>query len=486
MKDKDMKDKNRLSVIEKNVLDTIQDFCLIRKGEKVLIALSGGADSVFLAYLLCAYSKQLNISIAVCHVNHHLRGEESKRDQEFSEAYAKKLGLSFFLKDVDVNAYSCERKLSIETAAREVRYRALDEVFQEGGFDKIATAHHLDDLSETFFFRILKGAGITSLAAIPIQRGPIIRPILFVSRSEIEFYLSEKSISYVEDSSNQDERHDRNYLRKNIIPLLANRFPAFREKIAELYKTIFLEEEVWDGLLEPLWSKCEIRENQLIVNKAIFSQGKPIHQALTRRFFRQVIQSFLDRSFYPNGKMLDKVISFTNRRKGNKTIFKNPFFRILSSYELFIFEKDYKKFPNPSKYVKLRDSLKFYAGREFALFSGFSPEIFPGPDFCVFNGEGLEGIFARGKEAGDRIQIKDGRSKKLKHFFIDRKFSVIQREEAVVFEAVGTEKTGESGKIIAVFVPGFGFRVSRDFYVLKNQKADVWRLEPTPNPSTGG
>ncbi len=222
------------------VKKTIEKERLIEDGDNVLVGLSGGIDSTALFYVLAELAKENSFKIGIAHVNHLLRGGESDRDQRFVEDLAAQFSIPCYAKRFDVKAYAKKKGISLQHAGRDMRYRFFDETALAYSYDKIAIAHNLDDQIETFVLRILKGTGVKGLASIPIKRDRIIRPFLNVYRAEIEEYVNAISIRYVEDSSNKKTKYERNYVRKEILPVMAKMNPAFKEKIFFLLQDITL------------------------------------------------------------------------------------------------------------------------------------------------------------------------------------------------------------------------------------------------------
>ncbi|MCX8109924.1 MAG: tRNA lysidine(34) synthetase TilS [Syntrophorhabdaceae bacterium] len=216
----------------------VEEHSLIKHGDKVLVGVSGGIDSVTLFHILLKLSKKKGFNIAICHVNHKLRGSESDRDEAFVKGLADRWHVPFYSGRFDVQAYSREKHLSIQHGARDIRYAFFNEVAERHGYNRIAIAHNLDDQIETFLIRLIKGSGLKGLSSIPIIRDKIIRPLLYTYRSEIEAYAEENSITYVEDSSNEKTYYERNYIRKEIIPLMERLNPAFKEKVYLLLNDI--------------------------------------------------------------------------------------------------------------------------------------------------------------------------------------------------------------------------------------------------------
>ncbi len=202
---------------------------LLPKGASVLVAVSGGQDSVALLDLLLQWQKGLSFRLGVVHIQHHLR-EEAEADARFVAELAKHCGLPFFRKDVDVHAMVQQHRFSIEEAARLLREDALRQVLQEHNFDWIATGHTLSDQVETLLMRIIQGTGITGLAGIRLKRPPFVRPLLFATREEVATYVQRRRLPYREDKSNRDPRFLRNRLRLTVLPFLKQTLPEFREK----------------------------------------------------------------------------------------------------------------------------------------------------------------------------------------------------------------------------------------------------------------
>ena len=212
---------------------TIRKFHMAEKGERLLVGLSGGADSA--ALLLCL--DELGYDVSACHVNHCIRGEEADRDQHFCERLCEGLGIGIIVRRVDVPAYCRANPVSEEEGARLLRYNALREI----SADKICTAHNLDDCLETTLFNLARGSGLKGIASIPPVRENIIRPLIECSRADIEAYLAERGQDFVTDSTNLLDEYSRNKLRHKVVPVLREINPSLMETFA---KTLgFLRED---------------------------------------------------------------------------------------------------------------------------------------------------------------------------------------------------------------------------------------------------
>ncbi len=204
---------------------------LFSKRKTYLVALSGGADSVCLLRVMLA----LGYQVEAVHCNFHLRGEESDRDEEFCRTLADELEVGLHIVGFDTHSYAKERKISMEMAARELRYRFFEQLLTERGLDGVVVAHHRNDAIETLLLNLIRGTGIDGMKGIRAKNGCILRPLLAVSREEIEAYLDELGQDYVLDSSNSVDDVKRNVVRLRLMPILKSLNPRVEEN---LMKTI--------------------------------------------------------------------------------------------------------------------------------------------------------------------------------------------------------------------------------------------------------
>ncbi|OHD57325.1 MAG: tRNA lysidine(34) synthetase TilS [Spirochaetes bacterium GWF1_51_8] len=436
-------------------LETSRKYSLIDAGDKVLIALSGGADSVCLAHLLTGLKDELGIELCAAHIHHGIRGSEAGRDLEFSRGLAGRLGMEFRERHVDVPGYAGERGMSLEHAARELRYAALKEAAVELGANKTATAHHLDDLAETMLFRLFKGTGPSGIPAIRLKMGGVIRPLLFISRRDIMEYISAHGLEYVEDSTNRDTGMPRNYIRANVIPVIETGFPDFREHLRDYYLLARGDEEYFRRVMKGLRKYVTRREGRVCIDKAIFADTKRI--PAVRRFIRETVAREMDSGFRANLSFMENLIKFCDKSDGTREIFRSKKFRVFSSYSEFVLEKMDKNCQNTPIHAKLLDGFSAGIGnRTFRFGSGdFSRDD---TTACVFDPSGITEIVIRGWKEGDRIAISGGGTKKLQDLFTDIKVPRWLRAGAAVF-------TDGGGRVIGVYIPGRGFRISSDFYV---------------------
>ena len=219
---------------------------LIAEGEKIILALSGGIDSMVLAGLLL----KTKVEFVAAHCNFHLRGEESDGDEKFVRDYAERNGIQCFVKHFETEKYAAEQGISIEMAARDLRYAWFEELRQQLGYDKIAVAHHADDQAETFFINLLRGAGLNGLKGMKPQNGVVIRPLLWASREQIRKYAVENQILWREDHTNAESVYLRNKIRNQLLPAFDELHPEARQGLYKSLEHLAAENELYRELLQ--------------------------------------------------------------------------------------------------------------------------------------------------------------------------------------------------------------------------------------------
>ena len=207
--------------MEEKVLSAVKRFSLLSGGERVTVALSGGADSVSLLFALLRLQKKLDITVSAAHFNHMIRGAEADRDEAFARNLCERIGVPFIAGRGDVPRYAAENKISEEAAARELRYAFLEKT--DG---LVATAHTASDNFETVLFNLTRGAALGGLCGIPPKRGKFIRPLLFCTREDVEQYCKENRLDFITDSTNLSDDYTRNNIRHNVIPVLKKINPS--------------------------------------------------------------------------------------------------------------------------------------------------------------------------------------------------------------------------------------------------------------------
>jgi tRNA(Ile)-lysidine synthase len=322
--------------LAQTVLEYIRKHTLLKAGDRVGVAVSGGADSVALLHLLLELRKELGIVLSAVHFNHKLRGAESEEDERFVAELAQQHKLELSCESGEVAAHAAEKHLSVEAAAREMRYRYFRQLLTEGRLNRIATAHTLDDQAETVLLKIVRGAGSRGLAGIypqlPVSSSQfsdnvqpsIIRPLLGTRRRELEAYLLALGQSWREDKSNRDLRHMRNRVRHGILPRLERYLnPAVREALAETAEIARAEEEYWgkevSRVLPSVWQAAGVLNLSLVLAWPVALQRRVVRaatEALGLRLDFQHIEKILALSSTPAGSTVLPHGWVVSRRTG--------------------------------------------------------------------------------------------------------------------------------------------------------------------------
>ena len=253
----------------------------LKSGSKAAVALSGGADSVFLLHMLKKEADEKHFTLCAIHVNHMIRGEEADRDEFFCRDLCKSLGVVFFSKRRDVPSLAKIKGCSVEEAAREARYSVFEEVMIENEIPVIATAHNADDVAENMLIRLLRGTSLDGICGIPRERelsyGRVVRPILAVSKDEILGYCENNQLSFVTDSTNLCDEYMRNRIRHSVIPALREMNPSFLSVCKRNADAFFTDAEYLRGEADRLYFEnlsggCLSLYNLRDIHKALLSR----------------------------------------------------------------------------------------------------------------------------------------------------------------------------------------------------------------------
>lgn len=403
---------------------------------KVIAAVSGGADSMALADACAQLQQEGYLSLAVVHVEHGLRGEESLRDAQMVEEYCSKHGIPFYLKRAAVSEYAEKYRLSTENAARNLRYAALQSVAKETGADYILTAHHMDDQAETVLLKLLRGTSAEGLGGMQRINGNILRPFLDITRDELEDYCRVRELTFCHDSSNDDIYYTRNRVRLELLPYLAEAFnpdirrilvqtarlqqedQQFIDKFAEKeYKARVVEQKQSAELKTGGWESLAGAVRKRLLRKCYFAAGG------TELSFVQT--EALDKMCLAgrSGKMLDLPQQIKARYAYEKISFARGNFPVFKAES---WETDFK----------LADSftVKVPAGIiKGRLIYGQQPPM--KKNTVIYPAELLGGLklCLRRRRAGDRFAPYGGAgSKKLKAYLIDKKVPQNLRDELLL------------------------------------------------------
>jgi tRNA(Ile)-lysidine synthase len=265
--------------LQQKFRDFIHTHRLFTKNDELLLAVSGGCDSMVLADL-CIES---GYRVSIAHCNFQLRGEESMRDQHFVASYAKQKGVPIFLKKMDVEQYAQEHKAGTQAAARELRYRWFRELELPGTgkpFRAVLTAHHADDNIETVLLNIFRGTGVKGLSGMAPTNGQVLRPLLFASQEEIREYAKERKLKFVEDSSNASDKYSRNFIRNTLLPQVAIKFPSIKENMLHTIERFREIEMFYTAAMEEKKKKLLVFQNEEVHIPVLKLQKEPGYKTL--------------------------------------------------------------------------------------------------------------------------------------------------------------------------------------------------------------
>jgi tRNA(Ile)-lysidine synthase len=269
------------------IAQTIARHRMFEPGQQVGVAVSGGADSVCLLYVLLELAARWDLHLSVLHLDHGLRGEESRQDAEFVRGLADRLGLPFTLRETAV----AQSPDNLEQAARQARLAFFRETIASGGVQRVATGHTRSDQAETVLFRFLRGSGSAGLAGIrPVTSEGIVRPLIEVGRSEVRQFLLERGIAWREDSTNSSLQFARNRIRHELLPQIAREWnPAIGETLANTADWALAEEAWWDAEIDRLASRHLTTSNDAILLHAGLLATLPL--AVARRLVRRAMEA---------------------------------------------------------------------------------------------------------------------------------------------------------------------------------------------------
>jgi tRNA(Ile)-lysidine synthase len=282
----------------------IQEHSLLASGDRVLVAYSGGADSTCLLLIL----RELFPDTAAAYVNHNLRGKESKQEEEFVRRFCSGHSIPLFVEHLSWN----RGRSNLEEEARKKRYRHLAKVATAEGYQKVALAHHRDDLLETFFLRLLRGSGPSGLAGMKPSRGIYIRPLLECTREEIEEYIRARNAQYFTDSSNQNLDFARNRIRHELIPYLQQHFnPAIRSALARSARWLDEQHQLIAEYLESQSGVIRNEKQELSFSRDRFLElSNPLKKALLKKILVQV-----DPSIRPSARLLKALLESIEKKE---------------------------------------------------------------------------------------------------------------------------------------------------------------------------
>ena len=383
-------------------LKTVEKYNMLSKGDRVLIGVSGGADSIALLEFFVSVKEKYDLDICVAHIEHGIRGEDSVNDAEFVENYCKKLGVNFYLKAIDAPNLAKKAKMGVEEYSRMARY----DFFNTIECDKIATAHNLTDNIETLLFRLARGTGLKGACSIPAVRGKIIRPFIEVSSGEIRKWCNDNNIPYRVDCTNSDSAYSRNLIRLEILPLFEKLNANFQDNIENFISDVNEDYAFIDDYVKSIYPVI-VKNNEIDLPKL---------NELDLSIKKRILIMFFDENGYSLNRIhLQSVIDIT--LKSGKSQIKENVFAISAKGKIRLakFNDLNKKDEFVTKILNIDE------------FKDKNIDFYCDCDKIVGN------IIIRAKQAGDRIKPA-GRnvSKTLKKLFNESAYPIEKRDKKIV------------------------------------------------------
>ena len=404
--------------IVKTVKSYISENIPLSGTDKILVGLSGGADSVSLLDILL----QLGYDCIACHCNFQLRGNEAVRDRNFAYEMAQKLGVAFYETVFDTNKYAAEKKVSIEMACRELRYEWFEKLRCELGARWIAVAHHRDDSVETMLMNLIRGTGIVGLCGIQPVYGRVIRPLLSLYRKDIEDYLSFRQLPYVVDSTNREDNYTRNKIRLHVLPLLQSVNPALPETIVRTMDHLKEVATVYRHSIAEQKSKILMKTEEETYIKIEELLQQPSPKALLFEMVREY--GFLS-------SQVDDIWESLEAHSGKE--FLSADYRLIKDRNRLILTSKKKEADVSFEITENMSGINVPVALKFAFISNEEHyEIPRDRNIACFDAAKLKfPLIVRHWKKGDRFTPFGMKgSKKLSDYFNDHKYSSIDKEKA--------------------------------------------------------
>lgn len=397
----------------------ISEHRLFMNNDPVLLAVSGGIDSMVMAELF----HRAGYNFAIAHCNFGLRGAESNQDEKFVASMAEVYGVKLFIKNFKTREYAGFNKVSVQMAARTLRYEWFNELLETEGFGVIATAHHLDDQIETLFINILRGTGISGLHGILPSRKKIVHPMMFIYRRNIEEFASDEAIGFREDSSNRSTKYVRNKLRHDLMPILAEINPDFRKTITSTIERIRESEMLLDQYLETIRERVEKHEEGV----TFIDIGELLKFSPCEAYLYELLQPY---DF--SRKVTDEISAGLNEISGKQ--FFSPTHRLIKDREDLLITPLGPAGGQPTDDVLIEEGttdIRAPLQLKISLISNHTGlKINKSGSIAMLDADKITWPLRlrKWKEGDSFVPYGMTNNKKLSDFFIDNKFSIVEKE----------------------------------------------------------
>ncbi len=453
-------------IVQRLITDILIEQCNIKSGDKLLLAVSGGIDSMALLDLLTKISKCLNFEIVICHLDHMYRGDDAIRDMKIVKAYAQANNLVCYTYRRPVQKMAKVAQVGFEEMARKVRYRLFDALMLATGCRYLVTAHHMDDQAETVLAHLIRGSGLNGLRGMSVVSGKQIRPLLEVSKQVLEDYVKQNGIVYGQDDSNHDITFTRNSIRHELIPFIEKRYnPNFRYHMAKLADIVNEQNVMIDAFTDKMIKQLvkDVDDYRVINTKAFTLCDKGLQRILLRRLYLELRGHLHDIST----RHIDILIAWIEHGKiGGRQNIKGITFE-KRRHAIYVSKTD-------AMPIKSLQEIKLDYGtihlKDWRLSIEVSRKERPLKAseslLCVEQKHLHNGLYLRSRQAGDYIYLKGmkGHKKSLKKLYNDLKIPVDKRQRVPViasrrevlwvygYKKAYLEKTSITNKLAFIYV----------------------------------
>jgi tRNA(Ile)-lysidine synthase len=418
------------------VYKTITEHHLLSKGDRVIVGVSGGPDSLALLHFMSGRRTEDQIEVFAVHLNHQFRGEESDQDEQVAAEYAKRWGIPFYSKSVNVPSYIKETKLNPQVAARRVRYDFFREIGKHVAATKMALGQHADDQAETLLMRVIRGTGVEGISGIPIQREEgdmiLIRPFIEVSKEEILTYCHQHKITYRIDQSNLSGKYFRNQVRLDIIPFLQQYNPNIKEALIHLAEWARVENHWMKQQAKEMMERITEKKDKDIKLRRHLFIGLDI--ALQRRIVKLILSCLSDNQISNEGVIIENIRSLILGDQPNFSVHLKNGVWLHRSYEIISFDLESGDVMKPYSYQLEIPGERFIPewNGVFRTYVTSSPPSYSKENsyIALFDLQSFIGTFEiRNRRDGDRMSPRGlNGSKKVKDMFIDAKVPKYERQ----------------------------------------------------------
>ena len=414
-------------MILNRVLETIDKHNMISYGDKIVVGLSGGPDSVCLVHLLSRLRGSRGIEVYAAHLNHQIRGIEAHKDALYVSKLCKSLDIPLFMKSEDVPTYCREKGLSLEEGARKIRYDMFFEIKEKTGANSIAIGHNMNDQAETVLMRMMRGTGLKGLRGIEYKReNGIIRPILDISRKDIEAYCRQHGFEPKIDKTNLESIYTRNRIRLELLPYMEEHFNSnVTESVVRMSNSLKCDGDYIDSEAQKAYESVSINKKDGI--EISVNEISKYHEAIKTRVIRYAIRDVLGDISFVDMKHIEEVLELEDDSKKGKMlnlprglyVYRNEGCYLFTMNKITYEDVEYSYNLPKNGFVKIKELDSVVETDIISIDKYKSLKHDENTKYIDFN-KIIGGITVRNRQPGDKIKLKSG-TKKIKQLFIDLK-----------------------------------------------------------------